>query len=471
VTHPGSKDKSKHFSDLTRKENELAPRSWEEFDRLLADRERANHRLKHLFEISKLLSEFKTVETSIPEIIGVASGTLPILTAVLIEYRDGIPRTVVFHAAELSELRLREVLTQARNSCRMLLGLSLSQMAELESHPATAFPFSHAYASPAPEIFDRKNSITLPMIVYELPPFGTFQIECTCAPDEVDLAFIGSLSNLIAVALDRRQVAQHEQDLRRREIEARKHELNRSKGKVSDLEQERDFRNRFMATLTHDLRTPLTSVGLSAQLIVKDPTKVEQNKILATNIKRSIDRADTMIQDLLDMARIRSGEHLPLKIVECDLQEIVTSCIGEMSVQYGDRFRLDIRKQDENRGFWSADLLRRIIENLINNAVKYGLPGHPITISLRQVGEEEEISVHNEGNPLSAEEQKDIFNPFSRTHSANASEKKGWGLGLTLVRGAAESHGGSVRVESSREKGTCFIVKLPRDARPLESRA
>lgn len=451
--------------DKTPKDRKPPPRSWEEFDRLTAERERAHQRLIHLFEISKLLSQFDTVENTLPAIISVASKTLPLLTAVLIEYRKEISRATIFHAPEMSEQRIRAALAEAITSCGRLLGMSLSQIADLESHNPALFPILRSLGSPIPESNHLESLITLPMIVYNLPPFGTLQFECQTPPDEVDLGFVGSLCNLIAVALDRHQIALHEQELRRRDTEARHRELRQSQGQVSDLELERDFRNRFMATLTHDLRTPLTSARLSAELILKDPVQAEY---FAKSIRKSIDRADSMIQDLLDTALIRSGERLPLKIKECDLKEIAASCIRELSLQYGDRLRLEVSEQGAhgNQGFWSPDLLRRIIENLINNAVKYGYPGKPITISLRQVGEEQEIAVRNEGTPLSAEEQADIFKPFSRTHSANASEKRGWGLGLTLVRGAAEAHGGNVRVESSHDKGTSFIVKLPIDARP-----
>jgi signal transduction histidine kinase len=78
--------------------------------------------------------------------------------------------------------------------------------------------------------------------------------------------------------------------------------------------------------------------------------------------------------------------------------------------------------------------------------------------------------VHNWGNPISAEDQKRLFRPFSRTQGARASGQKGWGLGLTLVQGCAVAHGGRVDVQSTPEGGTTFTLDLPLDARPFQPR-
>jgi signal transduction histidine kinase len=109
--------------------------------------------------------------------------------------------------------------------------------------------------------------------------------------------------------------------------------------------------------------------------------------------------------------------------------------------------------------------MRRILENLCNNAIKYGDTTSRVTVSLRQEGDEAELAVHNWGNPIPASEQESLFQYFTRTKSAEASGKRGWGIGLTLVKGVAEAHGGSVQVESSQEKGTTFRVRLPRHAK------
>jgi signal transduction histidine kinase len=97
--------------------------------------------------------------------------------------------------------------------------------------------------------------------------------------------------------------------------------------------------------------------------------------------------------------------------------------------------------------------------------VKYGAAHQPITVTIRLDDVFVWIEVHNEGNLIPVEDQAILFSPFRRAKSAETSGKTGWGLGLTLVRGIAEAHGGTVFVESSVEAGTVFRAKLPRDAR------
>ena len=107
-----------------------------------------------------------------------------------------------------------------------------------------------------------------------------------------------------------------------------------------------------------------------------------------------------------------------------------------------------------------------MIENLCNNAIKYG-SNSPVILSLEAAGKFVKISVHNKGSIISKEDQKSLFDQFRRTNEAEESGKKGWGIGLTLVQGVAEAHGGNVSVKSEAHTGTTFTVSLPIDARPF----
>ncbi|MBC7387432.1 MAG: HAMP domain-containing histidine kinase [Cryobacterium sp.] len=148
---------------------------------------------------------------------------------------------------------------------------------------------------------------------------------------------------------------------------------------------------------------------------------------------------------------------------ECGLRQAVEDVLTELSMSAGDRFVL--KGKGAVVGYWCCDELRRVNENLVLNAVKYGDSDSPITIDFQTRLDCILLSVHNRGFTLSLEEQENLFKPFSRTISAPASGQRGWGLGLTLVRGVCESHGGSVSVRSLPKKGTTFIVQLPRDSR------
>jgi signal transduction histidine kinase len=202
---------------------------------------------------------------------------------------------------------------------------------------------------------------------------------------------------------------------------------------------------------------------MTAQMIARHPDRVDRIPSLAARIVDSLGRADKMIEDLLDANRIRAGKGLPIEVEECDLTQIAERVCEELISVHGDRFR----RQMPNSlvGYWSCKNLYRLLENLLTNGIKYGFSDAPVTLKIAERGSMVEISVHNFGQPIPLEDQKRLFDPFVRSKSAVSSQRKGWGLGLTLVRGVAEAHGGHVEVQSEKETGTTFRVTLPRDAR------
>jgi signal transduction histidine kinase len=230
---------------------------------------------------------------------------------------------------------------------------------------------------------------------------------------------------------------------------------------IAALHVERGMRERFVATLAHDLRGPLSAARLAAQLTAQEPARSRE---LALRVERNIDRVDRMIRDLLDANRIRAGEPLPLRLEACDLCALAHRVAEEARTLYGERFVVECA---EARGIWSADELGRALWNLVSNAVKYGAPAQPITISVTATADGARASVHNLGEPLPAEELPSLFEPFFRSTKARAGNNVGWGLGLTLVRGCAEAHGGHARV-SSDQTGTTFSIDLPLDATPYQ---
>ena len=242
------------------------------------------------------------------------------------------------------------------------------------------------------------------------------------------------------------------------------HRLEESRADVERLKIEKEIRERFVSTLTHDLRTPLTAGLLAGQLLMRKEFAADDVKKIAKRIAGNMERADGMIRDLLDTNRLKAGEGFPLNIEACILTEIVENAVRTLSEIYGPRFVVN-QPSHPTHGFWDPVAIQRCVENLAANAVKYGTPKSPVKIEVTYSKTKATISVHNEGNPISKEDQAVLFHSYHRTESAQKSGQKGWGIGLTLVKGIMEAHFGHAKVKSEKKSGTTFFIELPIDSR------
>lgn len=213
----------------------------------------------------------------------------------------------------------------------------------------------------------------------------------------------------------------------------------------------------FMVTLTHDLRSPVNVMKMGTQLILRRLERGDAHVDVAVRMLSAIDRMDSMIQDLLDASRLRSGQGLKLEFTECNLAQLLQEVVEELSFTHGDRFILVSDATIKSN--CSRKQLRRVIENLAINAVKYGDANTPITLTLQQTATQISLTIHNQGNPIAPEAQSILFQQFRRTTSAK--DETGWGLGLFLAKSIVEAHKGTIAVTSAEGEGTSFVVKLP----------
>lgn len=225
------------------------------------------------------------------------------------------------------------------------------------------------------------------------------------------------------------------------------------------------LRDRFVAALTHDLRTPLFTALVSAELI-QESADAEKIKKFAGHIVNSLRRVDSMIQDLLNTSALHSGDRPRLHLREFDLYRLANEICEEFTTRHGPRFQCTGLN---SIGWWDGDAVKRAVENLVGNAIKYGAPEKLISIDIRSLHGRTILAVHNEGEPIPPDEQESVFRAFQRAAAAKEGDQQGWGIGLSYVRTIAESHGGSIAVDSAAGRGTTLTLDMPTDARPFQN--
>ncbi len=232
---------------------------------------------------------------------------------------------------------------------------------------------------------------------------------------------------------------------------------------VTDLRRLESMRQEFVANVSHELKTPLSSIRAYAETLsagaVNDP---EHRGTFLHRIEEQADRLNNLIQDLLSLSRIESGRQT-YDIATVNVADIVTTCIAEnqdaanlkrIHLSCSD-IQQDLRIQADEEG------LAQIINNLIGNAIKYTSEGGEVTVVLRQQESTICMDVRDTGIGIDEEHLTRVFERFYRVDKARSRELGGTGLGLAIVKHLAQAFGGNVTVTSQPTKGSTFTVQLP----------
>jgi len=222
------------------------------------------------------------------------------------------------------------------------------------------------------------------------------------------------------------------------------------------------LREQFVASMAHDLRTPLSTAQMAAEMI--NHTSQDPNaRRFAEKIVASTQRIDGMTRELLDRIAFCKTGPVRLQIERIDMAALLREVAQAAEVFHHIELELGA---DPVEGWWCAEAMRRAIENLVNNAIKYGANEPAIRLTLSTTVERVQVMVHNQGPPIAPEDSESIFQLYRRAGSQGPGGE-GWGVGLPYVRRVAEAHGGSVMMSSSIEGGTAFVIDLPADSRPF----
>jgi signal transduction histidine kinase len=229
------------------------------------------------------------------------------------------------------------------------------------------------------------------------------------------------------------------------------------------LRQHEHQKEEFFATLSHELRSPITSVREAAHLLadgVPGPLGPKQARLVDI-IRRSTDRLLRLVNQILDVSRLRAGL-LPLARIPVDLDRLVTRALDELRPQAQEAGVALERERVGSRFavMGDEDRLVQVVVNLVANAVRFTPATGKVVVRLIDAGEECEIQVEDTGVGIPANEMPHIFEAYRQAHLG----KGGTGLGLAIVRGLVQAHGGRVTAESQPGKGSRFTVLLPREA-------
>jgi signal transduction histidine kinase len=288
-----------------------------------------------------------------------------------------------------------------------------------------------------------------------------------CLPDDVDLAQFRAVSRPVSIDVD--QLVDGE--IRHMQI-ARRPRLNEA-GQIDghvwtlrDMTQQHlaeEAREQFVASATHELRTPLASIRAYAEtLATSENIDREQQKRFFNTIQSEASRLSRFIDDLLDVSRMQAGS-LSLDCHETDIERLISETVEKIRPamdQKQQAFEIELPSKlphlNVDKGKISAALV-----NLLGNASKYTPDGGRISFRVATSGQMLEFAVADSGIGIAPEELSQVFERFFRSDDDRVHEVSGSGLGLTLTQEIARLHGGDVLADSQLNKGSTFRLVLP----------
>jgi PAS domain S-box-containing protein len=249
---------------------------------------------------------------------------------------------------------------------------------------------------------------------------------------------------------------------RKRAEEERERLLARERDARSEAEEANRLKDEFLATISHELRSPLNAILGWARLLREPKMQAEQLERALETIERNAQSQARLIEDLLDVSRIVSGK-LSVQMRPVTLNSTAHGVVADMRPD-AEAKGIDLRlKEDEEiKLLGDADRLQQVVWNLLSNAIKFTPEGGRVEVELKRVGERAELRVSDTGRGISSEFLPFVFDRFRQATRTDARSRAGLGLGLTIVRYIVEAHGGSVTAESAGVGlGATFICKLP----------
>lgn len=409
----------------------------------ITDRKRGEHRAQCLAEAGKLLASSLDYERTL---VHVAEMVVPAIADVCMVDVVGPDRTLGDHVAVAHrDPEKRELLRAMRarfGPARFLVEMLRSGRALIL--PDVARTLSEAAIDPEQAAMVHRLGLSSALFVPLLgrdEPLGALSLGCTTESgrrfSERDLPFGEELARLASSAIEN----------------ARLHEATR---------EAVELRDRVLAVVSHDLKSPLTAIDLGAA-VLQEMDRVKSDPMIDKQIKmvrRNAGRMSRMIGDLLDMSSIQSGR-LRLELSHCSVVTLLLECVeaqAPMAREKGIDLRSEVRLDASSVTRCDRDRIFQVLSNLLGNAIKFCQQGDRVTLIAERRVNDACIRVVDTGPGIPAEDQPHVFELFWK---GRAGEKRGIGLGLFIARGIVEAHRGRMWVESTPGRGSSFAFTLP----------
>ena len=236
-----------------------------------------------------------------------------------------------------------------------------------------------------------------------------------------------------------------------------------SRWALKPVERAWEQQRQFVADASHELKTPLAVILANTQILKSDESKIpEESRRWIEGASDEAERMRGLVEELLELARTEDGSSNARANAPVDLSSLVEgNALQFDAVAYERGCEIETNVVDGISVLGDQEQLERLLKTLIDNACKYATSGTQVKVSLEKNGSHALFVATNQGEPIPEEDLPHVFDRFWRSDKARARSTGGYGLGLAIAKGIAESHGGKIWVTSDDAQGTSFYVKLP----------
>jgi two-component system phosphate regulon sensor histidine kinase PhoR len=232
---------------------------------------------------------------------------------------------------------------------------------------------------------------------------------------------------------------------------------------ITESKRLEQVRRDFVANVSHELRTPLTAIRGSVETLLGGALdNVQYAGHFVVMIQRHVERLQRLLDDLLDLAKIESGETTPRqdRFQSTEFADTVLGTVGELAASRGVELSWELPREPLSLTGDRRQLEQAVV-NLLDNAIKYSEPGGKVTLRIDRTDGRVQLAVSDTGIGIASQHLPRIFERFYRVDKGRSRELGGTGLGLAIVKHIVQAHGGNVQVESTPGRGTTFRIALP----------